>query len=170
MALGTYFCSTRCIFMRDQRPNWKSSSWFNLLTLGLVEVDVDAFELQIRLALVLPVRHDTMFVANAFPKLGSHLVTYKREARWSSMPCETMGENFYRIGRFECELSLAWCLKLAVLMALSSGYLSNETYKQKTGVDECETSEMKLERSTGASFFFQVEFLFIKNEKGSFVS
>ena len=42
---------------------------------GLVEVDVDALELEIGVALVRAGRIDAMFVRNDFPELGTDLVT-----------------------------------------------------------------------------------------------
>ena len=50
-------------------------SWHVFTARGFIEVDVDSFQLQVRVTVVSASGIDTMLVRNDFPKFGSNLVT-----------------------------------------------------------------------------------------------
>jgi len=53
----------------------EDGSWNVLATSGFVEVNVDSFELKIRVSLVCPGGVNTVFIGDNFPELGTDLVT-----------------------------------------------------------------------------------------------
>jgi len=53
----------------------EDGSWNVLATSGFVEVNVDSFELKIRVSLVCPGGVNTVFIGDDFPEFGSDLVT-----------------------------------------------------------------------------------------------